>query len=133
MARSVPKTVKQLAEQLAQARPMRRGSLGERWVKCGKPNCACATDDQARHGPYFALTRSRKQGTQSRRLSAAAADLARQQLLDGQRFRELIKAYWQACEQWADAELYEAAAEGGKKGGSRRCSVKKSAVISKPS
>lgn len=120
MARSVPKTVKQLAEQLAQARPMRRGSLGERWVKCGKPNCACATDDQARHGPYFSLTRSRKQGTQSRRLSATAADLARQQLLDGQRFRELIKAYWQACEQWADAELDEAAAEGGKKGGSRR-------------
>lgn len=133
MSQHPPNTVQQLAEQLAQPRPMRRGSLGERWVKCGKPNCACATDDQARHGPYFALTRSTPNGTQSRRLSASAAETARQQLADGHVFRERIEAFWQACEQWADAELDDAAAEGGKKGGSRRSSAQKSPVNSKHS
>jgi hypothetical protein len=29
--------------------PLMRGSIVERRRKCGKPNCACATDPQARH------------------------------------------------------------------------------------
>lgn len=28
------------------------GTLVERWKTCGKPNCRCATDPKARHGPY---------------------------------------------------------------------------------
>lgn len=28
------------------------GSLIERTKTCGKPNCRCATDPEARHGPY---------------------------------------------------------------------------------
>lgn len=134
MSQHPPKSVQQLVRQLASPRPMRRGSLGERLIKCGKPNCACATDPQARHGPYFSLTRSSaKHGTRSRRLSAAQADRARQQLTAGQAFRAWLEAYWQACEQWADAELDEAAAEGGKKGGLSTSSAKKSSANSKPS
>lgn len=30
--------------------PLMRGSLVERLRKCGRPNCACATDPAARHG-----------------------------------------------------------------------------------
>jgi PAS domain S-box-containing protein len=58
MARAdqVPDFLRVLAEKLSQPRPMRRGSLGERFIKCGKARCACATDEQARHGPYFSLT-----------------------------------------------------------------------------
>jgi hypothetical protein len=29
------------------------GTLLERTKTCGKPNCRCATDPQARHGPYY--------------------------------------------------------------------------------
>ena len=29
------------------------GTLLERTKTCGKPNCRCATDPKARHGPYF--------------------------------------------------------------------------------
>jgi len=29
------------------------GTLIERTKTCGKPNCRCATDPQARHGPYY--------------------------------------------------------------------------------
>jgi hypothetical protein len=29
------------------------GTLSKRMMKCGKPNCRCAKDPDARHGPYF--------------------------------------------------------------------------------
>src|SRR5438477_8576554 len=32
------------------------GSLVERWMQCGKPNCACASDRARQHGPYFQLS-----------------------------------------------------------------------------
>jgi hypothetical protein len=47
MATSVPPDVRQLATELADAEPMRRGSLSDRMVKCGKPGCACAQDPKA--------------------------------------------------------------------------------------
>ena len=41
---------------------------------------------------------------------AAQADVLRQQIEAGQHFRKDVEAYWQACEQWADAELDSAEA-----------------------
>src|SRR6267378_4379069 len=38
-SREVPERIRDLATQLAQAKPMRRGSLSERYVKCSKPGC----------------------------------------------------------------------------------------------
>jgi hypothetical protein len=32
------------------------GTLTERTKTCGKPNCRCATDPEARHGPYHEWT-----------------------------------------------------------------------------
>jgi hypothetical protein len=122
----IPEVVRGLAEALSQPRPMRRGSLGERFIRCGKERCACARDEQARHGPYFSLTRSQDGRTQSRRLTAQQAERAREQLVAGRAFREQVEAYWQACEAWADAELEGGAAEGAEKKGSRRSSPRSS-------
>lgn len=134
---SVPEPVQMLADQLEQPRPMRRGSLGERHTKCGKARCACATDDAARHGPYFSLTRSRTSGTQSRRLSAEQAARAREQLAAGRAFRRLVEAYWRACERWADSELADipATAEqtAAEKGGSKKPSTLRSSPRSRRS
>lgn len=125
-AEEIPEQVRVLAEALSLPRPMRRGSLGERFIRCGKERCACARDEQARHGPYFSLTRNVDGRTQSRRLTAKQAERAREQLAAGRRFREQVEALWQACEQWADAELEEPAAEGAEKRGSRRSSPRSS-------
>lgn len=130
----VPEPVRILAAQLAQPRPLRRGSLGERYLKCGKPNCACATHEQARHGPYFSLTRVVDGRTRSRRLSARQAERVRQQLAAGQEFRRQVEAYWQASEDWADAQVEQAvAAEAAEKRGSRQRSTARSLARSKPS
>lgn len=132
----VPAAVSQLAARLAEAKPMRRGSVSERWMKCGQKGCRCQQDRQARHGPYYSLTRSERGKTQSRYLSAEQAETARQQVETGQQFRQRVEAYWQACERWADAQLEtsEAASqEAAEKGGSKRRSKPRSSPRSKRS
>src|SRR6266566_5938550 len=132
---TVPLRVRQLATDLADAAPMRRGSLSERTIKCSKPGCACAQDPKARHGPYYSLTHAVGGKTHSRFLTAEQADLVRQQIDAGRRFRGRVDALWEASEQWADSQLADLSASSGeaKKGGSRRISKTKSSRKSKPS
>ena len=114
---------------------MRRGSLSERTIKCCKPGCACARDPKARHGPYHSLTHAVQGKTRSRFLSAEQAALAQQQIDAGRKFRADVDAYWEICEQWADAQLADFSASSGeaKKGGSKRTSKTKSSRKSKRS
>lgn len=119
----------QLAARLAQPQPMRRGSLSERFVRCGKPGCRCATDPAARHGPYFSLTRALQGQTHSRFLTPQQAQIVGRQIAAGHAFRRHVDAYWKICEQWAEEELEgssTAAAEAVKKGGFRPASKRKS-------
>jgi hypothetical protein len=123
-----PPRVQALSAALGQPQPMRRGSVSQRWMKCGKAGCPCATDPKARHGPYFSLTRGVKGRTSSRYLSAGQAAVARRQVEAAQAFRKEIAAMWEACEGWADDELEATAAscpEGGEKGGSGRRSPRR--------
>lgn len=124
------------AKQMGEPRPMRRGSLTERRVRCSKPNCACSDDPTARHGPYFSLTRVVDGVTRTRLLTAGQAELARRQIEAGREFRDATELYWKACEQAADAELEtlrQGSADGVEKRGSARSSKRKSARKSKPS
>ena len=130
----VPAAVRDLAAQLAQPCPMRRGSLSERLVKCNKPGCPCADRPDARHGPYYSVSRVVKGRTRSRWLDADQAQTVRQQVEAGQEFRKHVEAYWQACEQWADAQLdtpEAASREAAKKGASKRRSRSRSSRRSK--
>ena len=124
--REAPAEVIDALAALAAPRPMRRGSVSVRRVKCSKPGCPCATDPERRHGPYLSLTREVAGTTRSRLLSPEQADRARAQVAAGRRFRGDLEAYWGACERWADAELGAAAAEGGERGGSARPSRRRS-------
>ena len=76
----VPSSVRELAAVLSQPKAMRRGSVSERTMKCGKAGCPCQEDPKARHGPYYSLTRPRAGKTHSRYLSPEQAELARQQI-----------------------------------------------------
>ena len=124
-----PAAVRERATELATPRPMRRGSVSERSMKCGQKECRCQDDPQARHGPYYSLTRAEGGKTRSRYLTAEQATLAREQVEAGQEFRKHVEAYWQACEQWADAELEDTQAashEAAKKRASKRHSKRRS-------
>ena|ERR1035441_2739335 len=130
---SPPAQLRQLAAQLAEAKPMRRGSLSERMVKCGKPGCPCGEDRDARHGPYFSLTRAVQGKTHSRFLTPEQALLARQQIEAGQEFRADLEKFWEGCEAWANSQLAgaptdstEEAEKGGFKATSKTRSPRKS-------
>lgn len=132
----VPAAVRDLAATVATPAPMRRGSVSERSMKCGWKQCRCHQDAQARHGPYYSLTRIEGGKTRSRYLSVQQAALARQQIEAGQAFRRRAEDYWEACEQWADAQLSEAeeaSREEVKKGASKQPSKRRSSPRSKSS
>ena len=131
----IPPRVRQFAADLVDAKPMRRGSVSERAIKCGKPGCACAHDPKARHGPYYSLTRAVKGKTHSRFLTPEQADVARQQIDAGHEFRTQVDDYWEACEEWADSQLTQrtASTEEAKKGGFKRTSKARSSGKSKRS
>jgi hypothetical protein len=106
----VPTEVREVSQQIAEPKPMRRGSLSTRFVKCSKPGCACSQSAEGRHGPYYSLTKAVKGQTRSRLLTAAQAEIAQRQIEAGRRFREQTEAFWRASEDWADRELSEAEA-----------------------
>jgi hypothetical protein len=62
------------------------------------------------------LTRPIAGKTRSRYLRPEQAELAREQIAQGHKFREQVEQYQQACERWADAQL-EGSPEATEKGG----------------
>lgn len=131
---AIPSSVRELATVLSQPKPMRRGSISERAMKCGKASCPCQQDPKARHGPYYSLTRPVAGKTQSRYLSREQAALAREQIEQGHKFQEQVEQYREACEQWADTQLEgsQVATEAAEKGGSQWSSKRKSSRKSRP-
>ena len=106
---TVPEPVHTAGEKLSQPRPMRRGSLGQRWIRCGKPNCALR--HPRRGSPRSLLQPHPHGGADSVATSdAQQGERARQQVAAGREFRQQVKAFREACERWADAELADAEA-----------------------
>lgn len=54
-----------------------KGTVLKRMIKCGKAYCACRSDPDKRHGPYFELTYKVAGKTVNVRLSPQAAPLYR--------------------------------------------------------
>ena len=54
-----------------------KGTVLNRMMKCGKAQCACASDATKRHGPYFELTYKANGKTVNVKLSPQAAPLYR--------------------------------------------------------
>lgn len=52
-----------------------KGTVLKRMTKCGKAYCACRSDSNKRHGPYFELTYKVEGKTVNVRLSPEAAPL----------------------------------------------------------
>ena len=119
---TVPSQVAELSAALSQPKPMRRGSINERFMKCGQAGCACRHDSKARHGPYYTLTQAVKGKTRSRYLGAEELPTVRRQIEAGRDFRQQVETYWEVCERWADAELESpvAAEEAAEKKGFKR-------------
>lgn len=65
----------ELKREMSQLEYFSKGTLLARMVKCGKPQCACQSKPDKRHGPYYEWTYKAKGKTVSVRLTPEAAPL----------------------------------------------------------
>jgi len=95
-----PKSTPDRARLRARTRELRRllnrfdfvasGTLTKRMKTCGKPNCRCATDPDARHGPYYEWGYMQDGKLKHRSVPAERAELMQQAIDNYQRARELL-------------------------------------------
>jgi hypothetical protein len=67
-----------------------KGSITERWLPCGNPNCACHKDPKNRHGPYYQLSWKEKGKTVSHFLSGDTVDLYREWMQNRRMLMDII-------------------------------------------
>ncbi len=80
------------------------GSLSERMMKCGKPNCGCATDPRARHGPYYEWGRMRAGKLIHRYVTPEQAKDPRLAIDNHRKVKKLLRAWEPDSERIIDAE-----------------------------
>ncbi len=56
-ATKLPRRIKSIRRQIAVMGLLAQGTVSKRTKVCGRPNCRCAKDPEARHGPYYEWTR----------------------------------------------------------------------------
>jgi len=67
-----------------------KGTVLKRMMKCGKPACACHSDPDKRHGPYFELTYKTNGKTVNVKLAPEAAPLYKAASLQYRRLKILL-------------------------------------------
>jgi hypothetical protein len=79
-----------ILKQIGELGDMRRGSLVEHYLPCGKASCRCKKPGHRGHGPYISFTRKVRGKTQTRQLRAGyCLDKIRGEVETFHRFREL--------------------------------------------
>jgi len=81
---------RELKRQLSRIDYLASGTLTERMKTCGKPNCRCASDPAARHGPYYEWGYMQAGKLVHRTVPAERAELMRHAIDNYQRVRELL-------------------------------------------
>lgn len=94
----------ELLSQMASVGPMRPGSLGWRFRRCGTPGCHCAQPGDAGH-PQLLLTRKRSGKTVSRNIPASAEAEVRAEIAAYRRFRDLSRELVEISSELSDARL----------------------------
>jgi hypothetical protein len=113
MPRANPRQVAQRArqriaairEELARFDHLCSGSLLERFNTCGKPNCRCAQDPAARHGPYYQWGHMKGGKPVYRLVSPQQAQLLRGATANYRKLKKLLRDWETQTERILDAEF----------------------------
>lgn len=90
----------EILRQMQQLGDMRRGSVVEQYLRCGKSPCCCKRPGHPGHGPYFALTCKVAGKTKTRQLRAGPAlEKVRREVQAFHRFRALSEQLIQISEE----------------------------------
>lgn len=77
------------------------GTLHHRMKTCGKPTCKCATDPEARHGPYFEWGRMRGKKLVQNTVTPTQAKLLERGIENHKRAQALLNEW----ERLSEAEI----------------------------
>ncbi|MFO8175337.1 MAG: DUF6788 family protein [Candidatus Fermentibacterota bacterium] len=94
------------ASELAEGGFLMRGSIIQRFSRCGSPGCACHTDPDRRHGPYWQWTSKVKGKTVTRNLSQEQKHRYEQWMANAKRVDEIVAELFEVSTE-ADAILRE--------------------------
>ena len=79
------------------------GTLLKRTKVCGKPNCRCAKDPDARHGPYYEWSHLRAGKLLHRVVSPHQAQILRQAIMNQRKLKKLMRDWEVETERLVDA------------------------------
>ncbi len=82
---------RELAKKLSEMGCICKGSVMVLHLKCGKPNCRCKKDENAKHGPYNVWTRKVKGKTVTKYLSEHQAELCREFIQNSNKLNLIIE------------------------------------------
>lgn len=108
---SYERRYRDLARQLSEIGWIASGSVARRASRCGKPYCACASDPERRHGPYWHFTAKVNGKTVNKRLSEKEAHLYQEWIANERAARGLLSEM-RAIAAKAEALLLAEAATG---------------------
>lgn len=80
------------------------GTLLERMKVCGKPNCRCADDPAARHGPYFVWGRHKARKLVQQTLLPEQAAMLRLALANYRKIKKLLHTWEHETERVINAQ-----------------------------
>jgi hypothetical protein len=81
------------------------GTLLEHRTRCGKPGCRCATDPDARHGPYYDWGHMQAGKLVHRRVSPEQAVVLRFAIANYRKVKKLLLDWEKETERLIDSEL----------------------------
>jgi len=96
---------RELAAAIAEIGFTAAGTVLQVRTVCGTAGCACHTDPDKRHGPYWQHTRKVSNKTVTRRLTPAQAALYTEWTENGRKLRDLLTQMQQLSDQAADMLL----------------------------
>jgi hypothetical protein len=74
------------------------GTLLSRTKTCGKPTCRCATDPDARHGPYYEWTRMKDGRLAHTTVSPEQATILTHAISNDRKLQELVRRWHELSE-----------------------------------
>jgi len=85
--------IESIRRQIAAMGLVAQGTLSKRTKVCGRPNCRCAQDPEARHGPYYEWTRREKGRYVHTVISAEQAEKLVAAIDNNRRVLELLRRW----------------------------------------
>jgi hypothetical protein len=97
----------ELLKQIGNLGDMRRGTLLERYIPCGKKGCHCTKPDSKGHGPKYSLTHKVKNKTETKYIPPEQYEEVREQTENHKRFTKLCQEFLKVNEDICSLRLEE--------------------------